>query len=69
MSANTIRKTHNWLVNWLVKDYKSANSFFCDFERLSKEATACDVLLIEGRSRVGAVIKTLSQSPWSHSAL
>ena len=27
------------------------------------------MLLVEGRSRVGAVIKTLSQSPWSHSFL
>lgn len=41
----------------------------CDFDRLSQEVQSCDVLLVEGRSRVASVIKYLSQSPWSHSML
>ena len=69
MSANNIKKTHNWLIHWLVKEHQSPNSLFCDFSRLSKEAGICDVLLIEGRSRVCAIIKALSQSAWSHSVL
>jgi len=41
----------------------------CDFERLSYEIRPCDVLLIEGRSRVGEVIKYITLSPWTHAAL
>lgn len=41
----------------------------CDFERLSYEIRPCDVLLVEGRSRVGEVIKYITLSPWTHAAL
>jgi hypothetical protein len=41
----------------------------CDFERLSLEARPCDVLLVEGRSRVGGIIKNITQTVWTHSAL
>ncbi len=41
----------------------------CDFERLSFEIRPCDVLLVEGRARVSEVIKTITQSQWTHSAL
>ena len=40
-----------------------------DFERIQYEIRPCDILLIEGRSRVSEVIKTITQSPWSHSVL
>lgn len=41
----------------------------CDFERLSYEIRPGDVLLVEGRSRVGEVIKYITLSPWTHAAL
>jgi hypothetical protein len=40
-----------------------------DFDRLSYEIRPGDVLLVEGRSRVSEVIKTITQSQWTHSAL
>jgi hypothetical protein len=39
------------------------------FDRICEEVQPCDVLLVEGRSRVSDVIKLVTQSPWSHAAL
>lgn len=39
------------------------------FGRICEEIKPCDVLLIEGRSRVSEVIKIVTQSPWSHAVL
>lgn len=57
------------LVNWVT--YEDAPSDFplCDFERIRYEVRPCDVLLIEGRSRVSEVIKHITHSPWSHAGL
>jgi len=55
--------------HWLTKDRKATGMPLCDFERISYEIKPGDVLLIEGRSRVSEVIKTITQSPWTHSAL
>ncbi|NGZ28329.1 MAG: hypothetical protein G8345_15740 [Magnetococcales bacterium] len=41
----------------------------CSYERMLSALQPCDVLLIEGRSRVSEVIKIITQSPWSHAAL
>jgi len=40
-----------------------------DFERLSHELKPCDVILVEGRSRVSDIIRWLTNSPWTHAAL
>lgn len=40
-----------------------------DFDRLHRQIRKGDVLLVEGNERVSAVIKTLTQSCWSHAAL
>lgn len=40
-----------------------------DFDRFSFEIRAGDVLLVEGNSRASNIIKTITQSSWSHSAL
>lgn len=62
-----------WLVNkithWLTKDRDFTGTPLCDFERITYEIKPCDVLLIEGRSRVSDVIKNITQSPWTHAAL
>lgn len=40
-----------------------------DFERLTYEIRVGDVLLVEGRSRVAQVIKSITLSNWTHAAL
>jgi hypothetical protein len=42
---------------------------FCDFSRLRFEIRSCDVILVEGRTRIGDIIKTITQSRWTHAAL
>jgi len=63
----------SWLgrkvIDWLVREDEPSGVPQCDFERLSFEIRPCDVLLVEGRARVSEVIKTITQSQWTHSAL
>ena len=63
----------NWLgskiINWLTWEQDSSGLPQCDFDRLSFEIRPCDVVLVEGRSRVSDVIKTITQSQWTHSAI
>ncbi|MDD7804728.1 MAG: YiiX/YebB-like N1pC/P60 family cysteine hydrolase [Endozoicomonas sp. (ex Botrylloides leachii)] len=57
------------LTNWLIRNVQEIASPLCDFERIRHELKPCDVILIEGRSRVSQVIKQITQSPWSHAML
>ncbi|WP_177419910.1 hypothetical protein [endosymbiont of Lamellibrachia barhami] len=57
------------LSDWLVKDGPPPNSPLCDFKRLNFELRLGDVLLVEGRSRISEVIKIITQSAWTHSAI
>jgi len=57
------------IINWLNYEDEPSGVPPCDFDRLRFEIRPCDVLLVEGRSRVSEVIKTVTQSPWTHSAL
>lgn len=63
----------SWLgrkvIDWLVREDEPSGVPQCDFERLSFEIRPCDVVLVEGRARVSEVIKTITQSQWTHSAL
>ena len=58
-----------WVSDWLTKEGPPPESPLCDFKRLSYELRPGDVLLVEGRSRVSNVIKQITQSSWTHSAL
>ncbi len=58
-----------WLAEWLNHEHETQDVPLCDFDRLAFEARPCDVLLVEGRSRVSQVIKTITQSIWTHSAI
>jgi hypothetical protein len=58
-----------WVSDWLTNEGPLPHSPFCDFKRLSYELRPGDVLLVEGRSRVSNVIKQITQSSWTHSAL
>jgi len=68
MKVSVIRMAR-WLVHWLTRDRPPAETPLCDFNRLRFELRPCDVLLVEGRSRISDVIRIITQSPWSHAAL
>jgi hypothetical protein len=57
------------IIDWLTHEEIPPGLPLCDFERLRYELRPCDVLLIEGRSRISDVIRMITQSPWSHSCL
>jgi len=57
------------LAKYLNKPISPEKSFLCDFERIKHEIRLCDVLLVEGRSRVSRIIRGVSNSAWTHAAL
>jgi len=57
------------IVGWLTVDQQPLNPPLCDFERIRYEIRPCDVVLVEGRSRISEIIRTITHSSWSHSAL
>lgn len=54
---------------WLLRETPPRAVPLSDFERLSHELKPCDVILVEGRSRISDIVRTVTQSTWSHSAL
>jgi hypothetical protein len=64
---------YRWLIDkmtqWLVYEDETSATPFGDFDRLCFEIRPCDVLLVEGRTRVSDVIKNITFSPWTHAAL
>lgn len=56
----------NAVVNWLKHKRPLPRTPLSDFERIRHEIKPCDVILVEGRSRVSDVIKLITQSNWSH---
>lgn len=57
------------LTDWLLYEPPREGPPICDYERIRYELRPCDVLLIEGRTRVARVIRRITQSPWTHSCL
>jgi len=57
------------LMTWLTEEPPSTEIMPYDFNRLKYEIRPGDVLLIEGRSRISRVIRTITQSSWTHTAL
>ncbi len=57
------------IINWLIYEPPPSEVPPCDFDRLKYEIRPCDVLLMEGRSRISRIIRTIIQSPWTHAAL
>ncbi|MCB1692780.1 MAG: hypothetical protein KDI19_08445, partial [Pseudomonadales bacterium] len=57
------------IVKWLNKQSAVHGTPLSDYERIQHELRTCDVLLVEGRSRVSNVIRVVTQSPWTHAAL
>lgn len=54
---------------WLSYEPPATEIMPYDFNRLKYEIRPGDVLLIEGRSRISSVIRTFTQSTWTHAAL
>ena len=59
----------DWFVECLTFEPPNYQSPLTSFERLRYELRPGDVLLVEGRSRVADIIKSVSQSIWTHSFL
>ena len=62
-------KLRSKVVNWLIHEPPPSDIPPCDFDRLKYEIRPCDVLLMEGRSRISSIIRGVIQSPWTHAAL
>ena len=56
-------------MHWLNYDPVVQPEAKSDFERLRYELRPCDVILVEGYSRVSRVIRWITNSPWTHAAL
>ncbi|AZZ92972.1 hypothetical protein EUZ85_20455 [Hahella sp. KA22] len=69
MGAGIKTGVFDTLVDWLVREKPAAEIPLSNFDRLRHEIRPCDVILVEGRSRVSEVIKVVTQSRWSHAAL
>jgi hypothetical protein len=57
------------MTDWLNQQKPYRKFPLCDFDRISHELKPCDVLLVEGRSRISDIIRWLTNSPWTHAAL
>lgn len=60
----------NLFINWLSHEVEKPRELpLTDFERIQYELRPCDVLLIEGRTRISRIIQLITQSTWSHAVL
>ena len=69
MAKSLYNKVINQFIGWLTKEAPADENPPCDFNRIKYELRPGDVLLFEGRSRVSNIIRTITQSPWTHAAL
>ena len=65
--ANLNTRIWNRFVNWLTYEKANYQTPLTNFERLRYELRPGDVLLVAGRSNVAEIIKTVTQSIWTHS--
>ena len=70
MSIKCSNKFLTAFFHWLNQEVEPLQKFpLSDFNKLKHELHPCDVLLIEGRKRISRIIKLITQTSWSHSAL
>lgn len=69
MALDIGKRIWNPITRWLNHERPARDVPPSDFERLCYEIRPCDVLLVEGRSRVADVIKSITLSNWTHAAL
>ena len=59
----------NRLVHWLTYEPPDFQTPLTSFERMRYELRPGDIVLVEGRSKVADIIKSITQSMWTHSFL
>ena len=71
MLSRLKNKIWNTIVSWLIAipEANQNMSAINNQEKLFSELKPADVILFEGRTRVGDIIKLITLSPWIHSAL
>jgi hypothetical protein len=69
MTKSLYQKLREKLDHWLTVEPPATDIMPYDFNRLKYEIRPGDVLLIEGRSRISKIIRSITQSPWTHAAL
>jgi hypothetical protein len=69
MARSILERIHQRFLRWLIADPSAQLEPLCNFAAVERQIAIADVLLVEGRSRVSEVIKVVTQSSWSHSAL
>ena len=69
MFKSLYNKLRQNIINWLLYEPPPSEIMPYDFNRLKYELRPGDVLLIEGRSRISKIIRTFTQSPWTHASL
>ncbi len=57
------------VVGWIMHEDENPQTYLSDFDKLRYELRPGDVVLVEGRSNVSGIIKTITSSIWSHSNL
>lgn len=69
MARSPYRRMVDSFNDWLSYEPPPSDIPPYDYNRLKYEIRPGDVLLIEGRSRVSNIIRSITQSPWTHAAL
>lgn len=68
-----MRSPRRWLFDkvagWLTRNVMPRTHLYSNFDRLLFEIDIGDAVLLEGRTRVSNVIKLVTNSVWTHSAL
>lgn len=65
----TKKHINSWLYRWLSKDLGKPSFPLCDFDQICRGVKPCDVLLVEGTTRISHQIRHLTNSSWSHACL
>jgi len=58
-----------WIARYLAQPVGEPSTRTVEPDRLAAALRPCDVLLVEGDTRISGAIKYLTQSTWSHAAL
>lgn len=69
MATSHYAKLRARFIAWLTHEPLPIETPPCDFNRLKQEIRPGDVLLVEGCSHVSNIIRSITQSAWTHTAL
>ncbi len=64
-----VKVAYERFTKWMNQEVEAPNIGLSDLSRALPELRQADVILIEGRTRFGRVIKQITLSPWSHAVL